>query len=240
MGLSRLTHGLSLHLYPNFQPNPMGHDQVLWSISPSSVFNVTAIWNALRSRAPKVHWYHLTWFPMFIPRHCFIFWMAFKGCLRTKDKIIKWGIQTCPLCPLCNFQNEDINHLLFSCPFSRTIWQKVCLLSKPLQTCENEVNWLIGKFSGKCFPNITWKLAWAAMVHYIWQERNCRVFQGIQISPSLCSSKKYILALGFKALRSSMLNPPFSLLLYAILGRLVLGLLPLFLPKCSYLFSCKC
>lgn len=31
--------------------------------------------------------------------------------------------------------------------------------------------------TGKCFPIIIRNLAWAAIVYYIWQERNCRVFK---------------------------------------------------------------
>lgn len=55
-------------------------------------------------------------------RVCFIFWMDIRACLRTVDRVIKWGIHTTPLCPLCSLHNEDLNHRCFNCPFSRLIW----------------------------------------------------------------------------------------------------------------------
>lgn len=143
--------------YPYFKPNQLGPNQILCTISPSLTPKVTATWNEIRSRAPKIHWQHVVWFAMSIPQHCFIFWLAVRGCLRTKDKIIKWGVQISARCPLCNLHNEDLNHLFCCCPFSRFIWQQVCLLSgisKIRRSWNVEVSWLIGKFGGKRFPSI--------------------------------------------------------------------------------------
>lgn len=58
-----------------------------------------------------------------------------------------------------------------------------CGVSKDLHSWDDEVTWLIGKFRGKFFSNTVRKLAWSATVYYRCQERNCRVFRGIQRPP---------------------------------------------------------
>lgn len=53
--------------------------------------------------------------------------------------------------------DEDLNHVFFNCPFSRNIWQQVyssCGFSKGPQSWNNEISWLIEKFSGKSFHSI--------------------------------------------------------------------------------------
>ncbi|KAF3576855.1 hypothetical protein DY000_02030902 [Brassica cretica] len=40
----------------------------------------------------------------------------------TRDHLISWGIQTDPLCLLCNRANESRDHLYFDCSFSTSVW----------------------------------------------------------------------------------------------------------------------
>lgn len=58
-------------------------------------------------------------------------------------------------------------------------------VSKYQQTRNRETSGLIGKFCGKFFASSVRKLAWAATISYLWQERNSRVFKGIQRSPEV-------------------------------------------------------
>lgn len=121
---------------------------------------ITDTWNATRIHQPKLHWHHLIWYPMSIPRHGFILSMAIRGCLGTKDKIVSWCMQISPLCSLCNLHNEDLHDLFFSCPFSRTIWQHVCSYCGTSKTPDLEVDELIGKFYGKSSHNTIRKIKW--------------------------------------------------------------------------------
>ncbi|GJX77241.1 RNA-directed DNA polymerase, eukaryota, reverse transcriptase zinc-binding domain protein [Tanacetum coccineum] len=45
--------------------------------------------------------------------------------LTTQGKLRKWEDHAVNRCCLCRQESEDINHILFECPFSRDIWRKV-------------------------------------------------------------------------------------------------------------------
>lgn len=46
------------------------------------------------------------------------------GGLATKGRLVKWEINVSLKCPLCN-EAESIQHLLFQCPESSSIWLKL-------------------------------------------------------------------------------------------------------------------
>ncbi|CDY37116.1 BnaC06g03830D [Brassica napus] len=43
----------------------------------------------------------------------------------TRDRLLSWGLQTDPLCLLCNLLPESRNHLFFCCSFSSGIWRNL-------------------------------------------------------------------------------------------------------------------
>ena len=67
----------------------------------------------------------LLWCSKCILRHSFVFWKAIKGKLRLKDKLLRWGVISYAPCLLCNQEDENLRHLFFYCPFSKSIWLKV-------------------------------------------------------------------------------------------------------------------
>ena len=91
-------------------------------------FSVKEVWGAISEDSPKVLWYDYVWFSQYIPRHTFILWVAIKGRLKTKDRIAKWFNIHDQLCHLCKSENESHNHLFFTCPYSRRLWERL----KPL------------------------------------------------------------------------------------------------------------
>ncbi|XP_039045800.1 uncharacterized protein LOC120185726 [Hibiscus syriacus] len=53
----------------------------------SGALNATAIWDFIREKKPKVPWQKLLWFPLHIPKHSLIAWMAFLDRLPTKERL---------------------------------------------------------------------------------------------------------------------------------------------------------
>nr|GEZ78074.1 hypothetical protein [Tanacetum cinerariifolium] len=50
-------------------------------------FSVKCAWESLRMRRTDVVWFHVVWFPYFIPRHAFHLWLVMRNGLRTLDKL---------------------------------------------------------------------------------------------------------------------------------------------------------
>lgn len=69
-------------------------------------------------------WSSLVWFKSHIPRQSFITWLSLHERLKTRAKIVKWGIMQVATCVLCDDKDcvEDGNHIFHSCDFVSTIW----------------------------------------------------------------------------------------------------------------------
>ncbi|GKA59321.1 RNA-directed DNA polymerase, eukaryota, reverse transcriptase zinc-binding domain protein [Tanacetum coccineum] len=142
-------------------------------------FSVREVWKAIRIDCPKVIWYRHVWFSQCIPRHAFILWVAIKGRLKTLDRISRWVNTQSMVCYLCNQGLESHNHLFFSCPFSKRLWERLKPLAK-LEGISNDWACIISFISNKPATNTIWsiiqRLVLGACVYFLWQERNCRCF----------------------------------------------------------------
>jgi hypothetical protein len=57
------------------------------------------------------------------PPKCRIFlWLGSHKCCWTADRIERCGLPRPEKCPLCDQEDEDIDHLLVSCVFARQFW----------------------------------------------------------------------------------------------------------------------
>uniref|UniRef100_A0A5B6YUZ1 Reverse transcriptase domain-containing protein n=1 Tax=Davidia involucrata TaxID=16924 RepID=A0A5B6YUZ1_DAVIN len=158
-----------------------GQDYVKWELSVDGIYHSSDAWNRIRSTSSLVNWYDIVWFKECVPRFSFIVWMVCKRCLSTKDKLKEWGVITLDTCVLCGNQSETLDHLFFSCSVSSQIWKNflnMAAYSHAVGSWESELRWAIDHLKGKSFKTSLVKLAFSAVVYYIWQERNQRVFTG--------------------------------------------------------------
>jgi hypothetical protein len=101
--------------------NEISPDTFIWALSPSGMFSIKSAWDFLRPRAPSVFWHKLVWHKKAVPRHAFILWLAVLGRLPTKDVLSKHGHSVGTTCVLCGQEEESLDHLFFSCPFSSSL-----------------------------------------------------------------------------------------------------------------------
>lgn len=60
-----------------------------------------------------VPWPSLIWHKDSIPRCSFICWLACNNRLRTKEKLLRWGVIENSQCMLCGSAEETRDHLFF-------------------------------------------------------------------------------------------------------------------------------
>lgn len=109
------------------------------------------------------------------PKWKWIFRLAVCDRLATRDRIAQWGINTTPLCALYNTCNETLEHLLFECEVSGSIWKKVLrwqTIHRGNMAWQREIQWAIRNCKGRSCGAAVYKIVMAATVYYVWQERN--------------------------------------------------------------------
>ncbi|XP_039026534.1 uncharacterized protein LOC120160184 [Hibiscus syriacus] len=146
---------------------------------------IKKVWDKIRIKRMKVCWHKLIWYPLHIPKHSLISWMALLNRLPTRDRLQKLGLCSDSTCVNCCQDQESRDHLFSHCPFAIGLWKAVLQLNDmtitPL-TWETMVSWASTTLRGKSLISTLLKISWNAFIYFIWQEMNQRIFQGRQIS----------------------------------------------------------
>ncbi|XP_049367974.1 uncharacterized protein LOC125832827 [Solanum verrucosum] len=91
----------------------------------SRKYSIEKVYGKIRGDMVKVEWRILVWTNYGAPNWLSILYIALDKRLSTKDKMVKWGIPTVLTCPLCQLEQEDIDHLFFTYSFTTGVWNKV-------------------------------------------------------------------------------------------------------------------
>ncbi|XP_022008470.1 uncharacterized protein LOC110907832 [Helianthus annuus] len=165
-------------------------DYIKWRRSDGKLvdFTVKNVYVSLCNVGAVVGWSKFVWFSQCIPKHAFIAWMACKFRLLTQDRMLKWGWAGELKCALCRKCPDSHNHLFFSCEYSKAVWKKVRLKARMTDMpffWSDIVVLLEQNRSGKAVWEIIRRLAVAASVYFIWQERNGRLFRDTNRAPNV-------------------------------------------------------
>ncbi|XP_076883258.1 uncharacterized protein LOC143531975 [Bidens hawaiensis] len=110
-------------------------------------------------------------------------WRAIDGRIPTKSALAYRGITFSDLlCPFCSIEDEDVDHLLASYPFSVAIWEEVCRWVK-IPSSSNFVDvksilffgngWSSNKVKKKLLITVFFATMWS-----LWCNRNKKIFEG--------------------------------------------------------------
>ncbi|XP_047342829.1 uncharacterized protein LOC124946311 [Impatiens glandulifera] len=150
-----------------------------WVAEENGKLKSRIVWNVIREKGQTVDWAALVWSSKFILRHRFILWLALRGRLNTRDRILAYMDIPDANCLHCDGNTESICHLFGSCPFVKSLWSKFTLalgfVHLPGSWDEIIVAARI-KAKGNRFPANVFKCGFAAIVYHVWAERNARVF----------------------------------------------------------------
>lgn len=146
------------------------------------------VWKELKPNTPKVIWFNHVWFSQCVPRHSVFLWMAIKGRLKTQDMLSKWFNIQDMKCPFCSQCKDSHSHLLFNCYYTKRLWERLKVFWERLKVMSNldgvSNNWaeVISNIVNRPARNTIWsvvqRLVLEAVVYFIWQDRNSRLFGG--------------------------------------------------------------
>jgi hypothetical protein len=52
-------------------------------------------------------------------------WLALRDRCWTADRLLRRGLPTHTLCPLCKVHDETLDHLSLDCPFANVVWDGI-------------------------------------------------------------------------------------------------------------------
>ncbi|GAV84593.1 zf-RVT domain-containing protein, partial [Cephalotus follicularis] len=163
--ISNLTNGL---------PLSNTTDRIHWKMKGGS-FSIKDACNTINNQSREVEWWKIAWFPRSIPKHSFCVWLTFWESHRTLDKLVKWGMISSNNCSFGCGQEETIDHLFFSCPFTARVWTHflgLCGYRRRPRGWREESAWCIRRLKGDVFKTWLTKLTLAAVIYHCWQESN--------------------------------------------------------------------
>ncbi|XP_074315294.1 uncharacterized protein LOC141651482 [Silene latifolia] len=134
-------------------------------------YTVQSGYHWLRLKAPKVEWRHICWNQLNVPKYSFIFWSFMHSRLLTKDRLVRMGITTDPMCDICRLHPEDHHHLFYACEYALAcsrILQEALGISLPVPGL---IQWFSRARRSK-FQRRYIGACYVGMFYYIWRIRN--------------------------------------------------------------------
>ena len=166
-------------------------DQIRWKLSQNGVYSSKSAYAAFFVGTIKFAPWRRIW-KSWAPLRCkFFIWLAINNRCWTADRLAKRGLPHHEVCPLSDQEEENIQHILVGCVFTRQIWS---LILQPLHLSDLTPSVSETRFS------LWWKRALSAVPKGIrkglnsliilvswevWKHRNSCVFENARPNISL-------------------------------------------------------
>ncbi|KAK3222181.1 hypothetical protein Dsin_009206 [Dipteronia sinensis] len=131
--------------------------------------------------------HNLVWQGCCPPKVEIFMWNVLRGRVLVCQVLRKFGIASASstACPLCHGEEETIDHLFLSCPWSWNLWTK-CMNWWEVVSCHNKTmkSWFQG-WDGLCSSNKfrrAWDTLFFAISWTIWEARNHTIFRSGAVS----------------------------------------------------------
>lgn len=169
---------LNLQVYLTELTLTAGKDRYEWVLEdkPLTKFVTGDVYTKLKGETQTLPWTKLVWIKGGVPKHSFLTWLFALDRCPTRDRLLRWGLQTDSNCLLCNMADESRDHLYFLCPFAWSLWTLVA------QRCRlvSDRRWdhcltQLQSLSGNKYVRRVTLLGWQSTVYWIWSERNNRL-----------------------------------------------------------------
>ena len=161
-------------------------DSKVWKHRQSGQFDVSSFYSALQgSNRMQFPWKSI--WGVKAPRCIsFFIWIAARGTILTCDNLMRRGHIMAGWCCMCKHNWETGDHLLLHCETASALWSFILqafrinwvMPAKVIDLLFGWYNWF-GKHSSG-----VWNLVPLCLMWTLWQERNRRIFEGLEKSTS--------------------------------------------------------
>lgn len=116
-------------------------DFITWNGVRKNNVSTSTIWQSFRNSSSSVPWFLSVWNSASIPKCSFIFWLAIKNRLLTRDRMLAFGMRTEAGCLLCNTGLESVSHIFTNCPYFDLV-----RAAGPITVSNDWMQWQNGQF----------------------------------------------------------------------------------------------
>ena len=94
-----------------------------WQCHGTAAFSVSACYKSLIGDQPTFPWTFALWSRAASPRYSFISCVCLQKKLPVLDRLARFNVQHLgTTCPLCSAEEENHDHLFFTCTWSQELW----------------------------------------------------------------------------------------------------------------------
>ncbi|XP_060965502.1 uncharacterized protein LOC133034432 [Cannabis sativa] len=149
-------------------------------------YTIAAGYKLLSPAATGLNWCKEVWARLNTPKHSVTLRLAMLNRLKTKDRLVKFGMQVNERCCLCDAQALTSQHLFFECNVAlRGLLEIKAWLNWNAATISlpQLLRW-IAKAKISKFQKLVYDAAIAALVYSIWRLRNAIIWQDFSLNSS--------------------------------------------------------
>ncbi|XP_074291091.1 uncharacterized protein LOC141617853 [Silene latifolia] len=145
-------------------------------------FTTARCYQWLMGSRPKVSWDGVIWNEWVIPKHQFMGWLYAHGAFKTKDKLIRYGVDIDDRCWLCGQASEDSDHLFFGCDYSLRVVQHLQQKTGLQLPVVSVLDCCVQDIGTKLQRGVKAGMVLGAIYH-VWHHRNKCRNEGILLRP---------------------------------------------------------
>ena len=149
----------------------------------NQLYSSSRYYNLVFQHFPVSPIFKRLWQSKCTPRLKFFAWLLLVDRLNTRNMLLRrhYNVHPNSWCVLCSTQEEeDLNHLFFTCPFALSCWNKLSIQWDVSLSIQERVLHMIGSTGLPCIMEIFVFAAWE-----IWNIRNSKIFDNGSVSFSL-------------------------------------------------------
>lgn len=161
---------------------PRGSDEILWNDLRNVKISISSIYNDIAAHKSPPPWLSIVWSPYAVPKFAITTWLILQHRLLTKDRMLRFLMNTNPVCVLCAVEDETHSHLFSSCPYTRIVLAACSAMVHP-----NWTDFSNGRFLAQDYSRLETNVAYLFITtafYAIWKERNNRIFKNASCNPS--------------------------------------------------------
>jgi hypothetical protein len=166
-----------------------GPDILRWGHSTTGNFSVKEAYYLQENyqEQPRERIWGKIWNPKFWPKVSIFLWLTIQNRILTWDNLWKRGFIGPSICPLCQQQEETMEHLFNHCNYSEIIWDMGTQVMRRSNRNRASIistveNWDSISYQNPILDRI-WQLLPGFTMWKIWKERNKRIFHSMTSPP---------------------------------------------------------